>query len=679
MSEPQFKSIATAVELRFNQLSTQQLFVVDISKDELWESYLKSFPEGTNPLFRERTEHDCQCCKQFIRAVGNVIAINAEGQILTIWDTTADGYYQDVMRRMSLLIRDCPIKNVFKHYTKHVGTRQTATLKEGTTQAEVYNHFYCQIPRKHLMPEDDIATSLGDTQANFSTLERSLVELTLDSAETVLELIAQGSIYRGSEHKAILDLFVTVKQQYDALLSWGAKHVFVWKASVDLGHAGRLRNTVIGSLLIDISAGKDLEQSVKSFEAKVAPDNYKRPKALVTPSMIKAAEKKVVDLGYESSLQRRYAKTSDITINNVLFADRSTQSIMKKPDGVFDQLLKSAEGQSPKNYDKAVTIGIEDFLNKVVPTAESIEILCENSLTNNLFSLIAPSDNHSKNMLKWDNNFSWSYNGEVADSMKQRVKAAGGSITGDLRCSLSWCSHNDLDIHVLEPNGNLIYFSNKRSTYTQGTLDIDDTRGGSIKKPAVENITWADKASLHEGRYVVLVHNFSGSNTNESGFELEMEFAGKITHIKYDKAVRHGEKIACILFDYTHKGGVVIADSLPSSSGSKEVWGIQTETFNRVNMALLSPNHWDSNETGNKHYFFVLDKCNTGGKGRGFYNEFLKEELTPNRKVFEVLGGKLQAPESDEQLSGLGFSSTVRSEAVFRVTGKTTRTMKVLF
>lgn len=31
-------------------------------------------PAGTNPIFRERTEHDCSCCRNFVKNLGNVVA-----------------------------------------------------------------------------------------------------------------------------------------------------------------------------------------------------------------------------------------------------------------------------------------------------------------------------------------------------------------------------------------------------------------------------------------------------------------------------------------------------------------------------------------------------------------------------------------------------------------------------
>lgn len=75
-------------------------------------------------------------------------------------------------------------------------------------------------------------------------------------------------------------------------------------------------------------------------------------------------------------------------------------------------------------------------------------------------------------------------------------------------------------------------------------------------------------------------------------------------------------------------------------------------------MVMFSPNYWDEQkEIGNKHYFFILEGCKNQTQPRGFFNEFLNEKLMKQKRVFEALGSRMRVEPSDNQLSGLGFSS----------------------
>ena len=116
--------------------------------------------------------------------------------------------------------------------------------------------------------------------------QRGLEELKSDAINQTLTLIKNNLLYRGAEHKQAVLAFRTMKETY-LTLSESERNIFLWQfASYP---AARFRNTVIGTLVQDLSEGVALDRAVASFEQKVAPTNYKRTTALITPSMIKSA------------------------------------------------------------------------------------------------------------------------------------------------------------------------------------------------------------------------------------------------------------------------------------------------------------------------------------------------------------------------------------------------------
>lgn len=164
------------------------------------------------------------------------------------------------------------------------------------------------------------------------------------------------------------------------------------------------------------------------------------------------------------------------------------------------------------------------------------------------------------------------------------------------------------------------------------------------------------------------------------GFTLEIEYNGEVRQFVYDKPVKHKENVMVAEITYSKSKGIQIRELIPSTSNSSiGIWNIDTNKFHKVNVMMMSPNYWDEQGIGNKHYFFMLDDCKNPEPVRGFFNEYLNSELTPHRKVFEVLADKMKTPYQEHQLSGLGFSSTMRNSVIVKVDGTFSRTLKVNF
>jgi len=678
-----FGEFKVLMQEHFKQMSKDatHLFEIELDRDVLWNLYLDSYPDGKNEIFRQRREHDCSCCRHFVKNIGNV-AFLVNNKITTIWDfETGDTTFQPVINALSKFVKSQLVSNIYVSKDKKIGTNKNYENCENGKIIE-WEHFYLNLPEKFVdksnKSEGDIKGGHRDTRNVF---KRSLEEITEESLLTVLELISQNSLYKGEEFKGVLTEFLKYKKQYDKLEP-EEKENYTWEQSVKVGGSiGRIKNHSIGTLLINVSEGMDLDLAVKKYEAIVAPLNYKRPKAIFTKRMLEDAKKKIQELGYMDSLSRRFARLDDITVNNILFSNKDSAKRINGAD-IFDEMSSSIP-VNPKKFSKVEEVSIDNFIKDILPTAKELEVFLENKHASNMVSLIAPENKDAKTMFKWDNGFSWSYSGNITDSsMKENVKSAGGNVEGILRFSIQWndgeFDGNDLDAHCYEPSGNLIYFRESHNLRTTGQLDID-IRNPIKGKPAVENITWTNKSKMQEGVYKFLVHNYSNRG-GRGGFRAEIEFDGQIFSFDYGKELRQDEKVVVAEVTFDKVKGFTIKEKLPSNVSSKEIWGLKTNQFIPVSVMALSPNYWDEQHgIGNKHYMLMLKSCINSEQPNGFYVEFLKQDLVPHRKVFEALGSKLAVKDASDQLSGVAFSSTKRNELLVKVKGNVERMVKIKF
>ncbi len=647
-------------------MATRKLFRVDCNREDLWSLYLNSLPKDVNPIFREEELHNCHSCHSFIRKVGNVVAIDEDNyELITLFGCETHPDYTDTFKKMDEFVKQGRIENIFKFTDNRIGNKLDHEMLEDG-QVLTHNHFYIDIPSVHRGGSNDVSNAKTDR----NVLESSTNKISINAVETALELIESNSLYRGNEWKDELEIFKEYLEEYENS-EIPDEDMFFWIKSIELGSViSRIKNQSIGTFLLNVTEGMPLDEAVGKYEEIVAPTNYKRPKPVFTEKMVERARKKIEELGFADSIERRFAVMEDLSVNDILFANRDVTPKLQDSENLFDK-LKDFAAKRPRNYDKVQEIPLEDFIENVLPTAQEVELYLDYKLNNNFMSLIAPVNKDAPGMFKWDNLFSWTYKNNIADSlMKERVKSMGGDVDVDLRFSIQWndtgeWDKNDLDAHCTEPHGNEIYYSNMKSKKTGGWLDVDII-DPKKDKPAVENIQFKDKHKMIPGEYLFRVHQYTYRG-GDWGFKAEIEFDGMISEYVYPFKINHKAyvDVAKVILDEDYN--FTLKNILESNASNITEWGVAYSTFVPVSLICYSPNYWGDNQVGNKHIFFILKDCVNEDRARPWFNEFLINELNEHKRVMEGLGSVARVEESENQLSGIGFSFTQRNKVTLKV------------
>lgn len=108
--------------------NADRLYLTNVNKDELWDCYINSYPED------ERQSHTCNCCRQFIKPYGNVVAI-VNNKLVSIWDSLVlDEPYATVARNLAQLVKSKPVCDVFVSKVVKLGTDKNNVWIETPTR-----------------------------------------------------------------------------------------------------------------------------------------------------------------------------------------------------------------------------------------------------------------------------------------------------------------------------------------------------------------------------------------------------------------------------------------------------------------------------------------------------------------------------------------------------------------
>jgi hypothetical protein len=715
-------TINQKIQVKFDEIcKSGKLFRSSIPGSEIWDLYLKGFKN--DPIFRDpnSSEHNCNLCHNFIRRYGNIIGI-IDNQILTMFDIEVSEEYENSFKNIANKLKKAKIENVFfetftelnklnyekcnksnitfrlgidkniKRYTKEEAEK-FGVVKPNETR--VFNHFHLNLPTIFVdMSGKSVEALMGEYRDDKNVFKRAMDEISLDTLNLVKDLINQDSLLDGQTHLFKIEQIIPLKKEYDKL-SKKDQDNWCWIKSYKLPFA-KFKNELIGVLCSELAEGKELNEACKAWNKRVDPANYMKAVAPITKKQIEDARKFVEENGYEESFNRRFATIDDIKVSEILHSNVGDGKI--KSVSIFDGVKSTSTRHKRSEFDKVEEVTIEKFMKDILPSCTSVEAFLENRLEQNMVSLTTANNPDSKPIFKWSNNYSWTFNGNLAgkSQLAEMVENKGGRTDGAFRFTHSWNelepNQSLMDLHVFMPGctipksgggpavkGRRVGWNNRTDSASGGTQDVDYTNAAPKGYVPVENITFPSLAKMPEGVYTCVIHNWSFRGTGGKG-KAEIAFGGETYQYIYP-ATKHHQWVP--IAEVTLKDGKFSIEHkiepIEGFATQKEIYGIETNQFHKVNLVCLSPNHWEGNNVGNKHYFFMLEGCKSPISIRSFHAENLLPELAKHRKVLEVLGNTTMIEPTEKQLSGLGFNATVRDELVVKLQGTHKRIVKIKF
>jgi hypothetical protein len=128
--------------------------------------------------------------------------------------------------------------------------------------------------------------------------------------------------------------------------------------------------------------------------------------------------------------------------------------------------------------------------------------------------------------------------------LQERLRQAGAK-AGEIEIGLFWRNRNDLDLHVVDPRGERIFFGDRISS-TRGELDVDRNAscGGNVTNEPVEHVVWPPDFAP-KGKYKVEVDYFQQCTPGDpTDFRVEIGAPGY--HKTTEGRISNGERFQLV-------------------------------------------------------------------------------------------------------------------------------------
>lgn len=719
-----FNVLADAVNKAWQRMLGHPLYFLNCSGQGVWHTYYDNLIDEKVFKSAETTEHYCFACRDFFYKFGNIIALFKDNddyvKRMTLWDIALedteimDSQYSSSIRmlhkqategiainRAAVISKDY-IESI-NHKTKarifEVGLRENCCLYDGDKTIYKFHHFYLEIP------EDMVTTCDRNEQtsilgAKHDVMKRTFEEIKREAWETVRDLINQGSLLKSKQFLVSIESMIELYKGYEKHSAWTVADIppriqwmdYIWFASNS--PYSNLRSDLIGEVAIELSVGKDINKVCRDFNYRVDPKNYKKATAPITEAQKQSAQK-YVEENYPHLFERRTATIEDVR-EGILHTYDPTD--VKKPSA-FDSLntVSKSSPHKRQELDKVPVVPVATFINDILPNAKSVYLFLENNMEGKCMHLTTAVYPEAKSPFTWGTPFSWTFANNLSgeSEIEKAVKEYGGVTDAPYRVSLMWnkdgnAPETDLDLTQWEDNEQFemredrmghVWFGNKTASHYGCQLDVDirvpEEECSRTNGMAVENIYSHSK--IQNADFDAVVFNFNGEQ--ESNFELEIVTPDAKAHFKYNGRIAR-EKCIKVAHIKVRNGSWEITPlnksvEMTTTNTSKNIWGLDSNQFHRVLLAMESPN----GNNASKQFFFFLEGMKDNTPIRTVHPDHLNADLLPHRQVLDYLADTQKVVPSNDALAGIGFNtdSTKEQYAIVKVIGTHTRVLKVKF
>ena len=304
---------------RFATFAGRPLFTTDAHF--LFQAYLAALPED------QRVHYTCHACARFVERYGRLVAVESDGSTVpAFWPDDEEGWHGDALRAVHRIVKRARVTGVHVSSAAVWGEPETGPWRH---LSAVPNAVYLETPgRKNAVQR------AAELREDHHMLCRALATHDVERARGALRMLREGALPRSERFTGMAEWFLGL---HDIAAKGSRRDNLIWFA-VAMAPAGwaHVGNTVLGTLLDDIGAGKSQAAIVAAYREKMDGLQYQRPTAAPSDGQIERAEKIVAEMGLAASLPRRFAR-----IDEAPMIWRPTATKEASHAGVFSHLRPS--------------------------------------------------------------------------------------------------------------------------------------------------------------------------------------------------------------------------------------------------------------------------------------------------------------------------------------------------